>query len=105
MRWLIPWTALAAYLAFVVLSFEHPIARIPLALGTIALLLGVIGLSIAEPGRKLPRWLSLPTFALVGSAAVIHASVRAMKGERSPIWEPTRRTLEPAADRTTAPTP
>ena len=94
MRWLIPWAALAAYLAFIVLAFEYEIARWLLALGTVALALGVIGWLKAEPGRKLPRWLSLPTFALVGSAAVIHASVRAIRGERSPIWEPTRRTVD-----------
>lgn len=91
LRWAIPWAALFAYLAMGVLAFYSAIALLLFVAGTVVIAIGTIGYRLARPDRSLPRWVSMPTYALVGSLAVIKASLQAMRGERSPVWEPTRR--------------
>jgi len=91
LRWGIPWAAFLAYFAIGVLGFYSPLALALFVGGSVALAVGAIGWSQARPDRSLPRWVSMPTYALVGSVAVIKASLLAMRGERSPVWEPTRR--------------
>ena len=93
LRWALPWGAVLAYLAMGALALEHTAARVLFALGTLVLAIGAVGWAIARPDRRLPRWVSMPTYALVGSAAVLKASLLALNGQRSPTWEPTRRNV------------
>jgi hypothetical protein len=41
--------------------------------------------------RRLPFVLSLPAFALMGNVAALRASLLALAGGQTSIWEPTRR--------------
>ena len=93
LRWALPWAAFAAYLAIGALAFTSKIALALFALGSLVLLAGVIGWRIASPEKRLPRFISIPTYALVGSAAVMRATILAIRGERAPTWEPTRRAV------------
>ena len=42
-------------------------------------------------GRRLPRVLAVPAYVVIGNLAALHASLRAVSGEPTPTWEPTRR--------------
>ncbi|TMD70670.1 MAG: glycosyltransferase [Chloroflexi bacterium] len=42
-------------------------------------------------GRRFPRVLAVPAYIVIGNLAALHAFVRAVRGERVPLWEPTRR--------------
>ncbi|HEX6641894.1 MAG TPA: glycosyltransferase, partial [Thermoanaerobaculia bacterium] len=92
-RWLIPWAAVAAYLALAALAIRYPIALLLLVAGTIPLIIGIVGWKTANPARPQPRWVSIPAYAVAGSTAVLRATLQALRGERAPIWEPTRRNL------------
>ena len=102
-RWLIPWAALAAYLALAALALRHPLARIALLAATVPVVVGMIGWKLANPGRSQPRWMSIPAYAVAGSTAVLRATVQALRGERAPMWEPTRRNLTASAAAPAAP--
>jgi len=53
--------------------------------------LGVAGIYWPR-GRSAPRLLSLAGFAVAVSAAGVLAWLQALRGQRLPVWEPTRRT-------------
>jgi hypothetical protein len=89
-RWLVPWTALVGLLGLAALATEHAWAA--------ALLVVVLGGTAVSAAvwafggrRRLPFVLSLPAFALMGNVAVLRASLFALAGDQTPIWEPTRR--------------
>ena len=42
-------------------------------------------------GRRLPKVLAVPAYIVIGNLAALHAFVQAVRGERVPLWEPTRR--------------
>lgn len=89
-RWAAPWAMAVGTLALLLLGWRFPWAR---WLGAGALL--VLGLALLgwrwPEGRALPRLIAVPTYAVTGSLAAMHASLKAMRGELNPIWEPTRR--------------
>ena len=93
-RWAVPWAAALAFAAVLVLAPSEVWARVVAALGIAGLTLAAIGIMWPE-NRSLPRLLALPTYAVMGNAAALHASLRALFGARNAVWEPTRR--EPAA--------
>ncbi|MFC1660778.1 glycosyltransferase [Gemmatimonadota bacterium] len=89
-RWLLPWAGLAAFLGFAVLSISYLWARVVFGGGILLLALAWAGWHL--DGREgLPRILTVPAFLVAGNLAAVHALIRFLKGDTSPIWEPTRR--------------
>lgn len=90
LRWLVPWALVLGAGGVVMVSIDVAWARWVVAAAGVVLGLGAGGWALAE-GRVLPRALALPAFLLMGVVAGLEAWVRALRGERNPIWEPTRR--------------
>jgi cellulose synthase/poly-beta-1,6-N-acetylglucosamine synthase-like glycosyltransferase len=89
-RWMLPWAALGALLALMVLAPTEAWARVLLAPTLLVLVLGTAGWVLA--GReRLPRVLSVPAFLLAGNVAAAHALARVLSGREDALWEPTRR--------------
>lgn len=89
-RWLLPWSAAVGLVSLALLSISAPWARWLLVPALAGLAAGAVGWAWPEE-RRLPRLLAVPAYALAGNVAAIHASVRAVTGGRSQVWEPTRR--------------
>jgi cellulose synthase/poly-beta-1,6-N-acetylglucosamine synthase-like glycosyltransferase len=89
-RWVLPWLALAAWLATGVLAFDHVWALALFVLGAVVLLLAAVGWRVAVAGRGRSP-LALVAFVVAGNVAAAHALLRVLHGDRSPTWEPTRR--------------
>jgi hypothetical protein len=94
-RWLVPWSAAAAAGGVAVLADAEPWAR---AAGLVLMAAaGLAAAGAAWPGRAgAPRVLALPAYAAMGNLAALHATVRALRGGRDALWEPTRRESVPA---------
>ena len=102
-RWLTPWTVLLAAAAVAALTPRHWWAATTLAAGGAAAFLTAIGWIWPE-GRPLPRLIALPSYAVSGNIAVLHAWIRAVGGRGTALWEPTRRGLTSrAVDRASRP--
>lgn len=89
-RWLVPWAGLVGAVGLAVLATEYTWA--------LALLVGALGvaglgaLAWALGGdRRLPGLLALPAYGLMGNVAALKATVQALRGQRSAVWEPTKR--------------
>jgi cellulose synthase/poly-beta-1,6-N-acetylglucosamine synthase-like glycosyltransferase len=89
-RWLVPWTALPALGVFAWLTPRYWWAGAALALGAVGALAAVLAWLWPE-GKPLPRPMALPAYAVSGNVAVLHAWVRALMGQATAVWEPTRR--------------
>jgi cellulose synthase/poly-beta-1,6-N-acetylglucosamine synthase-like glycosyltransferase len=89
-RWLVPWGGLLALAGLALLAPGAVWARALLIVGGLAVLAGAAGWWWPAE-RRLPRVLSIPTYALAGNIAAIHAWISALRGDLNPIWEPTRR--------------
>ncbi|MBI4502656.1 MAG: glycosyltransferase [Gemmatimonadetes bacterium] len=89
-RWLLPWVMVVAMAALFRLALTETWARWLTAAGLATCLLAVIGWFWPEE-KRLPKMLALPTFAVLGNVAVIHAWLRTLGGRGTPVWEPTRR--------------
>lgn len=89
-RWAVPWAAALAFAGVLALAATEEWARWVAAAGFSALALAAAGAAWPE-GRKLPRLLAIPTYAVMGNVAALHAAVRALRGTRDAVWEPTRR--------------
>jgi len=89
-RWLVPWMAVVGLAALIGLSASEVLARWVLGLGVLGLILAVLGWLWPER-RGIPTVLALPAYLVAGNLAALHAWVRVMRGQRSAIWEPTRR--------------
>jgi cellulose synthase/poly-beta-1,6-N-acetylglucosamine synthase-like glycosyltransferase len=94
-RWLVPWAALLALVALAALAPVHPLAAWMTGLALAAGLLGLAGFTVPET-KSLPRLLRLPAYLLMGNLAALHASLRATRGGRNAMWEPTRREVKAA---------
>ena len=95
-RWMIPHIALPALVALVCLTPTFWWARVGVALAATAGLCAGLAWWWPEQ-RRLPKLVALPAYLVVGNVAALHASIRALRGERTPVWEPTRRAVERAA--------
>jgi cellulose synthase/poly-beta-1,6-N-acetylglucosamine synthase-like glycosyltransferase len=95
-RWVIPHVALPALVALVCLAQTFWWARWGAGLAATAGLCAALAWWWPEH-RRLPKVVALPAYLVVGNVAALSASVRAMKGERTPVWEPTRREVVRAA--------
>jgi cellulose synthase/poly-beta-1,6-N-acetylglucosamine synthase-like glycosyltransferase len=89
-RWLVPWAALIALAVAAQAALREPWARIAVAPAAVGLVLAAIGWVWPE-GKAMPRMLSLPAYVVSGNLAVLHAWVKAFRGDMNPVWEPTRR--------------
>lgn len=89
-RWLLPLTLPLALIGLLILSLEHRAAFVALALSLLGLAAGAAGL-LWPRGRKQPRLIAVAGYALGANVAAVVAWVRAIRGRRGAIWEPTRR--------------
>jgi len=89
-RWALPWAAAASLVALGALAVEHRIAAAFLAVSIVIGLLGWVGWLRAEE-ENVPKVFSVPAFAIAGNVAAAHAFLRALRGARDALWEPTRR--------------
>lgn len=91
-RWLVPWAVALALAAAALAAATLPLAR--WALGAAVGVLALAALGFAWPERRpLPALVSLASYFVAGNLAALEAGVRALRGERNRIWEPTRRTV------------
>jgi hypothetical protein len=89
-RWLTPWASLLLLGSLAALTRAAPWAWA--TLGAAAAVSGLAGLGWLWPEAKpVPRWIALPAYLVAGNVAALHAWLRALRGERAPVWEPTRR--------------
>lgn len=89
-RWLIAHISVLLLAALACLAVSAPWARWGLGLAAFAGLCAALGWCWPE-GRRLPKVLAVPAYLVIGSLAVLHASIRAAMGKGTPVWEPTRR--------------
>ena len=94
-RWLVHLTLPGLLLGLSLLSATSLAAAIAVLAIAFAMTLGVIGMKWPE-GRRAPAPIAVCGFALAVNAAAIRAWAKALRGERNPIWEPTRRPGAPA---------
>lgn len=93
-RWLVPWAAIPALVALVILASDSVVAGGLVAGAVIAGALATIGWTFGEQ-RSLPRFVTLVTYLVAGNVAAVHAAVRALSGTELGVWEPTRRDVLP----------
>lgn len=89
-RWTVPWTLVGAAMGLALLAPTAAWAFMLLSTGLVVSAIGALGWALSERGA-LPRWVAFPASALAGNVAAMHAGLRALRGGRNPIWEPTRR--------------
>lgn len=89
-RWLVPWAGVLAFGTLSIAAVAEPWARLIVAIGALFGALAYIGWVWPEH-TKAPRLLAVPAYLAAGNVAVLHAAVRALTGNLSPRWEPTRR--------------
>jgi len=94
-RWLVHLTLPGLLLGLSLLS-PHSLVAALLVLGiALVMVLGVVGMRWPD-GRKAPAPIAVSGFILAVNAAAVRAWAKALRGERNPIWEPTRRPGAPA---------
>lgn len=91
-RWALPWAALAAGIALLVLAPSSRLAAGLFGVGVLIVVLAAIGWWKADD-PSVPRVFAIPAFLVAGNVAAMHAFVRALGGVRDALWEPTRRTV------------
>ena len=89
-RWLIFLLLPTALLGLVLLAFSSKAALALLLLILTGLLIGAVVMRLPE-GRWVPRPFLILGFTVAVSIAALIAWGKALRGERNPIWEPTRR--------------
>ncbi len=90
-RWLVyPVLPLAAA-GLVMAAVTWPAARVVLGVALAVVALGVVGIRWPDD-RPVPALFAIPGFAVAANLAGLLAWRRAMGGQRSATWEPTRRT-------------
>ncbi|MGE3524883.1 MAG: glycosyltransferase [Gemmatimonadales bacterium] len=89
-RWLVFLTLPVALTGLLLLAVVSGIGRLLIVLAVVAGLVASVGYRVSER-RKLPRPVAMITFLYSAMLAGFMAWVKALRGERNPIWEPTRR--------------
>lgn len=90
-RWLVPLTLPLGAAGLVLLSVTEGWARALLVAALAGLLLGTVGFLWPED-RQAPGVLRVVAYVLGASVAGMLAWLHVLRGKRSPVWEPTRRT-------------
>jgi cellulose synthase/poly-beta-1,6-N-acetylglucosamine synthase-like glycosyltransferase len=89
-RWLVPWAFVALAGGLGLLAPTAQWARWALALQGSVLVIGAAGW--LWPGRRTPPQLvSIASYLVAGTVAGLLAWLKALRGELTPVWEPTRR--------------
>lgn len=89
-RWLVFPALPLALVGFVLLAQQLGFLLAGLLLPIAFIALGAMAYRWPE-GRKVPIWISLPGFVTLNSVAAILAWRKSVRGDQTPIWEPTRR--------------
>jgi glycosyltransferase involved in cell wall biosynthesis len=89
-RWLVPLLLPSPVIGLLLLSGGQPLARLVLAAALLCALAAMIALRLPEQ-RRLPSIVALPVFGVASLIAGFLAWMRALRGQQSAIWEPTRR--------------
>ena len=89
-RWLVPLLLPAPVIGLLLLSGAQPLARLALAAVLLGGLAAVVSLRLPEQ-RRLPSIVAFPVFGMASLIAGFLAWMRALRGQQSAIWEPTRR--------------
>jgi hypothetical protein len=89
-RWLVFLTLPGALLGLGMLALSIPLARVALGVAVAGCIAGMLAMRAAER-RPVPRLVSVCAFVFATNLAGVLAWIKALKGERNPIWEPTRR--------------
>ncbi len=89
-RWAAPWAAVLGLVGLLLLAPSEPLAMAAVVGAGGLMALAFTGWCWPE-GRRPPRFLSMPAFLVAGNVAVLHATIKALRGERHAVWEPTRR--------------
>ncbi len=89
-RWLVPWMALPMVATLAWLAPQHLWAGASLILGAVATLAAALGWLWPDT-KPLPRVIAWPAYAVSGNVAALHAWLRALGGQGTALWEPTRR--------------
>jgi hypothetical protein len=90
-RWLVFLFAPLAFIGLGLLSLRSATAALLLVAGLLVLVAGLFALRWPE-GHRMPRLLAVCGFVVAAHVAGLLAWGKALRGERNPIWEPTRRT-------------
>lgn len=91
LRWLVYPLLPGALVGLLLLSPGSPVAAVLLALTLLGIAMGIAGMR--WPGERVPMVLAVPGFILAANVAGILAWKQVLRHERSPIWEPTRRSV------------
>lgn len=91
-RWLVPATLPLALIALALLSFRSAAAAVLLAFAVLGMVLGWAAMRWPE-GRRRPRLIAISGFLFAANLAGLNAWGKALRGERSATWEPTRRPI------------
>jgi hypothetical protein len=89
-RWLFYLALPGALVGLVLLAPQSRLAALLLVAAAIGALLGAVGLRWPT-GQRVPTIFAVPGFVLASNVAGFLAWVKALRQERSSIWEPTRR--------------
>jgi len=89
-RWLVPLASPLALVGLALLAMVEPVA---LALLIGVLIVGALGTTALRwpAGRPMPHPVAVCGFVVAVNLAALLAWSKALRGERNPIWEPTRR--------------
>ncbi|MEP7325253.1 MAG: glycosyltransferase family 2 protein [Gemmatimonadota bacterium] len=89
-RWLVFLTAPGILFGLAMLAPRSRLAQLGLLLAGIGTMLGAAAMHQADR-RPLPRLITICAFIFAANLAGLLAWSKALRGERNPIWEPTRR--------------
>lgn len=89
-RWAVPASGVLALVGLAILSPLHPWAGELIAAVLFGVTVTALG-AVWPASRRLPRFLSILTFAVAANIAVVHALIRVLLGRQDHLWEPTRR--------------
>jgi cellulose synthase/poly-beta-1,6-N-acetylglucosamine synthase-like glycosyltransferase len=95
-RWLVHLTLPLALVGLSMLAPASPVATTLLVGSAAVLAVGTFALRWPQ-GRKAPRLVAMAGFFVAVNVAGLLAWIKALRGERNPTWEPTRRP-EPVPD-------
>jgi len=97
-RWLVHLALPLALVGLALLAPESVGAQVLLIVASLVAVAGTFALAASET-RRLPLPLAIAGFLVAVNVAALAAWWKAAKGERNPIWEPTRRPGDAAAAR------
>jgi len=89
-RWLVFLTAPLVLVGLALLAPQSGVARAMLLLSAVGTIVGAVAMQAADR-RRMPKPLTLLAFIFAANLAGFLAWTKALRGERNPIWEPTRR--------------